>query len=50
MSDEKKDEANTEFKDVFLDNGDYSWEYYSEGKFVSYEEYVKSAHKSYFEV
>jgi hypothetical protein len=31
------------------DGGNQMWEYYSEGKFVSYEEYMKSAHKSYFE-
>lgn len=47
MSDEKKDEANTEPKDIFLDNGDYSWEYYDNGKLVSSDEYA-DAHASYF--
>jgi hypothetical protein len=45
------DTANTEPQptaDLFEENGDHSWEYYSEGKFVSYEEYQKSAHTSYY--
>ncbi len=45
------DTANTEPQspaDLFQENDDYSWEYYSEGKFVSYEEYRKSAHTSYY--
>lgn len=34
---------------ILDDDGNQMWEYYSEGKFVSYEDYMKSAHKSYFE-
>ena len=30
------------------DNGDHSWEYYTEGKLVSEDEYKPSAHTSYF--
>jgi hypothetical protein len=49
MSDEKKDDANTEVKEVFVDGVEHLWEYYSEGEFVDYDTYIKSAHKSYFE-
>ena len=30
------------------DNGDYSWEYYVDGKVVSEEEYNQTAHASYY--
>ena len=30
------------------DNGDHSWEYYSEGKVVNGDEFFKTAHESYF--
>jgi len=30
------------------DNGDHSWEYYTEGKLVSEDEYKPNAHTSYF--
>ena len=48
MSNEKKKEANTAIDDTFVDNGDHSWEYYSEGKMVGEDDYNKTAHKSYF--
>lgn len=48
MSDEKKQEANTATDEAFVDNGDHSWEYYSEGKMVSEDDYSKTAHTSYF--
>ncbi len=48
MPDEKKEEANTAIDSVFVDNGDHSWEYYDDSEWVSYDEYMKNGHESYF--
>lgn len=48
MADESKPEANPEPPEEFVDTIEHLWEYYSEGKFVSYEEYHKHAHESYY--
>lgn len=37
-------------EESFVDNEDYSWEYYSAGKLVDYDEYAKTAHTSYYTV
>lgn len=49
MADESKPEANPEPPEEFVDTIEHLWEYYSEGEFVDYDTYIKSAHKSYFE-